>query len=137
MRSWTKPQQIPILNVAGIKAKEPVPSAEQVQLWVKQLGNKDFKVREEATQNLLKAGEAAIDAVTKATNSEDAEVKHRALKILKKLVRANLQGTWKVTSMEFDGKQTKSTKTNKESIIIAENTVTFAGWYAEEKKSPN
>ena len=56
------------------KAKEPVPSAAQIQLWVKQLGDSDFKVREAAVLNLIKAGDLARIAVTKATKIKDSEV---------------------------------------------------------------
>lgn len=61
------------------------PSAPQIQLWIKQLGDESFKVREEATRDLIQAGVLALYAVTKATKSEDAEVRQRALKIIKRL----------------------------------------------------
>lgn len=67
------------------RTKEPAPSAAQIQLWVKQLGDESFSVREEATQELIKAGAVAFDAVTKASNSEDAEMKQRALIIIKQI----------------------------------------------------
>lgn len=65
------------------KAKEPAPSDDQILLWIEQLGDESYKIREEATRNLLKAGEAAFDAVNKATKSKDFEVKQRALMIIK------------------------------------------------------
>jgi len=71
-----------VLLLAVDKKPEPSPSAAQIQQWVKQLGDESFKVREEATRDLIKAGGAAFDAVTKATKSEDAEVKQRALMII-------------------------------------------------------
>ena len=74
-----------LLLAADDKAKEPIPSAAQIQKWVKQLGDEDFKVREEATRDLIKAGEAALDAVTKATESKDPEVKQRALMIIQQI----------------------------------------------------
>jgi len=64
------------------KAKETALSPEQIQTWINQLSDKDFKVREIATQNLIESGEVAFDAVTKAAKSKDAEVKKRALRIL-------------------------------------------------------
>jgi len=77
-----------LLVAADKKAKEPAPSPAKIQLWVKQLGDESFKVREEATQNLIKAGYAAFDAVTQATKSKDAEVKQRASRILKQIEKA-------------------------------------------------
>ena len=65
------------------KTKESVPSAAQVQRWIKQLGDESFKVREEATRDLIQAGRVALDAVTKATKSKDPEIKQRALMIIK------------------------------------------------------
>ena len=81
---------VAILFVAAEKKPEKVkdPSDAQIQLWVKQLGDDDFKVREEATRDLIKAGGFAFDAVTKATKSEDLEVKQRALRIIKQLKKA-------------------------------------------------
>jgi len=73
------------LLVAADKPKEPAPSPAQIQQWVKQLGDIDFKVREEATRNLLQAGRVALGAVTTATKSEDAEVKQRALRIVEQI----------------------------------------------------
>ena len=72
-----------LFSLAADKAKEPAPSAAQIQLWGKQLGDESFKIREEATRELIKAGEAALKAVTKATKSKDLEVKQRALMIIK------------------------------------------------------
>ena len=67
---------------ADKKDEKATPSDAQIQQWIKQLGDDDFKVREEATRDLLKAGIVAFDAVTKATKSEDPEVKQRALRIM-------------------------------------------------------
>lgn len=70
------------------KVKEPAPTTAQIQTWIKQLGDDDFKVREEATRNLIQTGEPAFDAVTKATVNEDAEVRQRAMMIIKQLKKA-------------------------------------------------
>ena len=76
-----------IFSVAADKkpetAKEPAPTAAQIQQWVKQLGDESFKVREEATRDLIKARGVAFDTVTKAIKSKDPEVKQRALRIIK------------------------------------------------------
>ena len=125
-----------LLVAADKKDEKTKPSPVQIQLWIKQLSDKDFKVREEATGNLIKAGGVAFEAVTKATKSKDAELKQRAMRIIKKLVRANLLGTWKVTSMEYNGKQTKYKKTTNFSFIIAENTITVSEVFGDAKKHP-
>lgn len=65
----------------GADGEEPTDA--QIQQWVKQLGDDKFAVREEATRNLIEAGESAIEAVTTATKSEDPEVTQRAWRIIK------------------------------------------------------
>lgn len=71
-----------LLVAADKKADQTTPSsAAQIQRWVKQLGDEDFRVREEATRDLIKAEGFALEAVTKATQSEDFEVKQRASRI--------------------------------------------------------
>ena len=67
------------------KPKEAPPTAKQLQTWIKQLGDDEYKVREEATRNLIEAGGAAFEAVRKATKSEDAEGRQRALMIIMKV----------------------------------------------------
>ena len=74
-----------LLLAADEKPEKSKPSAAQIQLWIKQLGDESFKVREEATRDLLNAGGAAFDAVTRATKSKDAEVRQRALMIFKQI----------------------------------------------------
>ena len=60
------------------------PTPEQIAAWVKQLGDNDFAVREEATKRLWQAGEAAESALQAARSSDDAEVKRRARELLEK-----------------------------------------------------
>jgi len=74
-----------LLVAAEKKDEEPASSPAQIQQWINLLGDEKFKVREEATRDLIKAGVVAFDAVTKATKSEDAEVKQRALGIIKQI----------------------------------------------------
>src|SRR5262249_6073895 len=57
---------------------------EQIATWVRQLGDNEFPVREEATRRLWEAGRVAEAAVTEAARSEDAEVRRRAAGILDK-----------------------------------------------------
>ena len=114
-----------LLVAADKKPQKVEPSPEQIQTWIKQLGNEDFKVREEATRNLLqtdKIARAAYEAtkeeatrnryqitriyhaVYEATESEDAEVKQRALKIYKQIRKAtNAYKTMTpIESLSFD-----------------------------------
>ena len=60
------------------------PTKEQIAQWVKQLGDDDFSTREEASQKLYGAGQAAEEALQDATGSDDAEVVRRARIILDK-----------------------------------------------------
>jgi tetratricopeptide (TPR) repeat protein len=72
-----------VLVVAGVclavraTAHSP-PSKEQIAQWVKQLGDEEFAVREEASRRLWEAGDAAEEAVREAAQSGDAEVARRS-----------------------------------------------------------
>src|SRR5437764_11760888 len=50
----------------------------EIDRLVKQLGDDDFKKREAATKRLTAIGEPALDALQKATTSDDPEVALRA-----------------------------------------------------------
>lgn len=50
-----------------------------------QLGSDDFRVREQASRELLKLGTKAIPALKEAAKSKDVEVVHRAKALLGKL----------------------------------------------------
>jgi len=63
-------------------AKKSAPSAAQIQLWIKELDDQRFLVREVATRELLKVGRPVIPVVTKALKSSSAEVRKRARFIL-------------------------------------------------------
>jgi WD40 repeat protein len=67
-----------LLAVATAPAAELDKKAREIDRYVKQLGDKEFKVREEADRQLRALGEPALDALVKATKSEDAEVAKRA-----------------------------------------------------------
>jgi hypothetical protein len=72
--------------LAPALAAEPadVPSPEQIGKWVKQLGDDDFDAREAATQKLWQAGRHAEEALKKALDSDDREVRRRAAELLDK-----------------------------------------------------
>lgn len=53
--------------------------------WIVQLDDDNFDVREDATENLMGAGKAAVDATAAAATGESLEVTERAVRILKAL----------------------------------------------------
>src|SRR5262249_2947361 len=73
---------IVILSAAPAIAEKP--TAEQIQKAVKNLGNKNFNVREKATNLLWAAGTDAEPAVRGALTSDDPEVVRRARALLDK-----------------------------------------------------
>lgn len=73
------------LAAGSAPADNPAPpSKEQIARWVKQLGDEEFAVREEASRRLWEAGEAAEEAVREASKTDDAEVARRTRALLEK-----------------------------------------------------
>jgi predicted Zn-dependent protease len=68
----------------GGAAPAPRPTAEQIARWVRQLGDNEFRNREEASRQLWAAGEIAEAALREAARSDDAEVARRARDLLDK-----------------------------------------------------
>jgi tetratricopeptide (TPR) repeat protein len=64
----------------------PAPDKEQIARWVKQLGDEEFTVREEASKRLWEAGEAAEEALREVVRSADFEVARRARILLDKFM---------------------------------------------------
>lgn len=64
------------------KGIDPIPTAEEIAAAIERLGHDDYQVREEATDFLWRAGDAAITALEAATKSTDAEVRIRAADVL-------------------------------------------------------
>ena len=58
------------------------PSTAEVARLVGQLGDDDFDTREAATARLKQIVEPALDALNKATTSDDLEVRDRARRIV-------------------------------------------------------
>jgi tetratricopeptide (TPR) repeat protein len=75
-----------LLVVLGPTANpsEPKSPPKQIAQWVEQLGDNDFKVRENASKKLWQAGAAAESALEKAVKSGDPEVVRRARELLDK-----------------------------------------------------
>jgi tetratricopeptide (TPR) repeat protein len=69
---------------AASPAPTAPPTAEQVARWVRDLGAEDFASRQQATEALWRAGEAAEPALEAALQSKDPEVARRAKEILDK-----------------------------------------------------
>ena len=80
---------------SGQEASEdaaPKPDA-RIAKWISQLDNDEFKVREQATQALIKAGVKALPAVLKATQSKQLEGRSRAFAILFAMSKSDDQAT--------------------------------------------
>jgi tetratricopeptide (TPR) repeat protein len=60
------------------------PTKEQIARWLRQLGDNDFAVREQATQKLWEAGAPAEPGLRELLKSDDAEVVRRVQEILDK-----------------------------------------------------
>jgi tetratricopeptide (TPR) repeat protein len=75
-----------ILACCSTSSAAPVPviTQEQIDRWVRELGDENFEVREKASEELWKVGERAEKAVEKALTSTDAEVRRRAQELLDK-----------------------------------------------------
>ena len=66
-------------------AKTKPPSEQAIRNWLRQLGDKDFQVREAGTRALIEAGPHAVRAVRAETESTDLEVRRRALDIAEQI----------------------------------------------------
>ncbi len=63
----------------------PAATAEQISGWIAQLDANEYLVREQATRDLLGAGEAALEALLAAANGDRPEPADRAVWILLRL----------------------------------------------------
>ena len=69
-------------SIAGNSRRDVGNGASEIQRLVKQLGDGDYRRREDATTQLMTAGPDAIDPVTKAALVKDVETAYRAVRIL-------------------------------------------------------
>ncbi len=69
---------------AKTTADNPVhtPTAAEIDRQVVDLGSSDYRVREQATRQLIAAGPVAIDALSKALKADDFEISVRALRVM-------------------------------------------------------
>lgn len=84
-RIWFAPSLL-LLALLGsfADASESKPTPKQIAQWIEQLGDNDFKLRENASKQLWLAGAAAEAALEKARTSDDREVARRARDLLEK-----------------------------------------------------
>ncbi len=73
-----------VLLAGKAKKADPV-DPKKINLWIRQLGDSEFTIREQATQSLIEAGSSTIEALNKAKSSDDAEVRNRANMIVKQI----------------------------------------------------
>lgn len=73
------------LGTAWSQAQEAAPGAEQVQTWIRQLGDENYQKREEARAALTRAGATAVAALKAVENSPDIEIRNAAKRLLSEL----------------------------------------------------
>src|SRR4051794_40489728 len=73
---------LPLLLPLLAAAPPAGPSGAEIARLLGQLGDDDFDTREDATERLKEIGEPALDALHKATTSDDLEVRRRARRIV-------------------------------------------------------
>jgi hypothetical protein len=92
---------------AGAVATQP-PSDAQIAAWVRELGSPSFAVRQRATRELIDSGIAAREALEKAGNDPDAEVRMRARSILAVVFESDFRDRLEAFSADNDGRHKKT-----------------------------
>lgn len=89
-------------ETAPARKEDAPPARDEARRLIGQLGDEDFRVREEATRQLIAKGKSHRELLLKAAGSDDAEVRLRARRILAAwmpqaggLVEQALGGFWK------------------------------------------
>ncbi len=97
MRLWLSAVIVLLCGVAFSQQKQAHPEDLQakIQKLVKQLGDDDFQKREDAMEELVKIGDAAVEALKKAAKSEDPEVAWRAKEALNRILRNKEKPNWR------------------------------------------
>lgn len=89
-----------LILFAAVRAESP-PAAPvgdaAIGRWVEQLGDNDFRKRDEASQALRDAGARALPALRKAINHPDAEIRRRVNDLLPEIETAVLLAPKRVT----------------------------------------
>ena len=89
-----------VLLVAAVRAEDPpaAPAADAaIGQWVEQLGDNDYRKRDEASQALQAAGARPLPALRKALTNPDAEVRRRVNDLLPAIETAVLLAPKRVT----------------------------------------
>jgi hypothetical protein len=75
---------IPVTEVQRLRfaTAKDTSQSEKVEALVRQLGSEEYDLREQAMEEIKKTGAAAIEALQKALESEDEEIRSRAEKLL-------------------------------------------------------
>src|SRR5690349_11004616 len=76
-----------IVLTAALLARSDTPTAAEIERLIKQLGDDDFDRREAAAKRLDAIGEPALEAVRKARDSDDPEVRQRAREVVRLIER--------------------------------------------------
>ncbi|MCG8583611.1 MAG: FKBP-type peptidyl-prolyl cis-trans isomerase [Pirellulales bacterium] len=107
----------------SLRADESKLDAAAIKALIAQLNSDDFRERAKATEQLLKAGDAAIGPLQVAAKSPHAEVAQRAQAILKKLTAPKFEKT--ATGLKYRIlKESKNTKPTLKSKVV----VHYTGW---------
>ena len=102
--------------VPPVKASSPKVSAKQVDEWIGQLSSRDFKVRQQASQNLVAAGRDAIVPVARAADTADLDLCARCIAVLKKLHVPNNPKADAATTAAAEAALTKLTRSKRRSV---------------------
>lgn len=95
-----------VLSASAGPAEPGMPSGSQdIAELVQQLGSNDFKVREEATQQLLKIGLPARQALLEGTKDADLEIRRRCRELIPAILEEHRQAKLAAFIADKDGKQ--------------------------------
>lgn len=89
--NWLAGCVIAVVCIAG-RAYADAPPAETIDRLIAQLGDNDFKVREESSRKLKEIGKPALDALKKAAKLDDPEIQTRAEAIVKRIEQRPVPG---------------------------------------------
>ncbi len=95
------------LSGSGVLAQTDAPQtkSQQPDVLIRELGSPTYEEREKASEALLRLGIAARPDLELALNSNDAEVRYRARKILAKVLADDLAKRIEAFIRDVDGKQ--------------------------------
>ena len=86
MKCWAVQLSVTLLLLASSASfAQDNPQDGAARVLIEQLGNDEFKKREEAEERLIEMGSAAIEALRAATKSADSEIVFRAQRALKRI----------------------------------------------------